>query len=123
MSSDPTEAIRRVLVPEVNQQGADALAAANALMVAEHGADTEVTEEEADALLKQRDKDAAELLRATLVAEHGEDNVFDTVQLSAHFDVTGFGAPLVVVTRKADGKKGSLFFIHHPRFYYGFQPH
>ncbi len=123
MSSDPTEAIRRVLVQEVNQQGVDAMATASAKMVADHGADTEVTEEEAAVLLRQRDEDAMTLLREKLAAEYSVDNVFDTVQLSEHFDVIGFGAPLVVVTRKVDGKKGSLFFNHRPRLYYGFQPH
>jgi hypothetical protein len=33
--------------------------------------------------------------------------------------VIGFGAPCVVVTRKSDGVKGSLFFDHSPRRYYG----
>jgi hypothetical protein len=35
----------------------------------------------------------------------------------------GFKAPLVVVRRKSDGKKGSLEFQHQPRFYFGFSPH
>jgi hypothetical protein len=37
--------------------------------------------------------------------------------------VIGFMAPLVVVRRKHDGKKGSLEFQHSPRFYFGFSPH
>jgi len=47
--------------------------------------------------------------------------VWDTQELQRDFDVLGFMAPFVVVTRKADGKKGSLTFQHSPRFYYGFQ--
>jgi hypothetical protein len=29
----------------------------------------------------------------------------------------------VVVRRRSDGVKGSLYFQHNPRFYYGFEPH
>jgi hypothetical protein len=59
--------------------------------------------------------------REALEAEHGK--VWDTKQLGEDFEVIGFAAPLVVVRRKADGVKGSLFFQHNPRFYFGFQPH
>jgi hypothetical protein len=79
--SDPTEAIRKELVVQIN---------------AEPGS------------------------REALEAEHGE--VWDTNQLREDFEVLGFGAPLVVVRRKSDGKRGSLFFQHNPRFYFGFQP-
>jgi hypothetical protein len=36
--------------------------------------------------------------------------------------VTGFAAPYVVVTRRADGQGGSLEFQHRPRFYFNFVP-
>lgn len=52
--------------------------------------------------------------------------VWDTDQLRADFDVHGFSAPFVVVTRKRDGVKGSLEFTHSPRFYFNFvedKPH
>ena len=58
--------------------------------------------------------------RESLEAQHGQ--VWDTQQLASEFDVLGFMAPLVVVCRKSDGKKGSLMFQHHPRFYFSFQP-
>jgi hypothetical protein len=58
--------------------------------------------------------------REALVAMHGQ--VWDTTELSRDFEVLGFGAPLVVVRRKSDGVKGSLFFQDRPRIYYGFQP-
>lgn len=58
--------------------------------------------------------------REALEAEHGR--VWDTDQVRDEFDVIGFGAPFVVVRRKADGVKGSLMFQHNPRFYFGFQP-
>jgi hypothetical protein len=57
--------------------------------------------------------------RESLEAEHGQ--VWDTGQLGDDFEVIGFSAPLVVVRRRKDDKKGSLFFQHSPRFYYGFQ--
>jgi hypothetical protein len=59
--------------------------------------------------------------RQALEAEHGQ--VWDSQQLGVDFEVIGFGAPLVVVRRKRDGKKGSLFFQHGPRFYFGFEAH
>jgi hypothetical protein len=57
--------------------------------------------------------------REALETEHGQ--IWDTKQLGEDFDVIGFAAPLVVVRRRSDGKRGSLFFQHNPRFYYGFQ--
>ena len=56
--------------------------------------------------------------REALEAKHGK--IWDTQELSNDFEVLGFAAPLVVVRRKADGKKGSLFFQHNPRFYFEF---
>ena len=58
--------------------------------------------------------------REALESEHGQ--VWDTNQLREEFEVIGFMAPVVVVRRKADGQKGSLFFQHSPRFYFDFQP-
>jgi hypothetical protein len=58
--------------------------------------------------------------REALVAENGQ--VWDTQELGRDFDVLGFAAPLVVVKRRSDGVRGSLFFQHHPRLYYGFSP-
>jgi hypothetical protein len=58
--------------------------------------------------------------RAALEAEHGQ--VWDTNQLREEFEVIGFMAPVIVVRRKSDGQKGSLFFQHNPRFYFDFQP-
>lgn len=60
--------------------------------------------------------------REELEAEHGKGNVWDTRELAHDFIVVGFAAPVVVVQRKSDGMKGSLFFQHQPRFYYSFQP-
>jgi hypothetical protein len=58
--------------------------------------------------------------REALEAEHGQ--VWDTQELQQDFSVQGFAAPFIVVTRKADGVRGSLLFQHRPRFYYGFEP-
>lgn len=54
--------------------------------------------------------------REALEAQHGQ--VWDTEELSRDFEVIGFLAPLVVVRRKSDGKKGSLEFQHQLRFYF-----
>ena len=59
--------------------------------------------------------------REALEAQHGQ--VWNTEELSRDFEVIGFMAPLVVVRRKIDGKKGSLEFQNQPRFYFGFKPH
>lgn len=56
--------------------------------------------------------------REALEAEHGQ--VWDTNQLREDFEVLGFMAPVVVVRRKSDGRKGSLLFQHSPRLYFGF---
>jgi len=56
--------------------------------------------------------------REALEAQHGQ--VWTTEELGQDFEVIGFMAPLVVVRRKSDGKKGSLEFQHSPRFYFGF---
>jgi hypothetical protein len=57
--------------------------------------------------------------REYLEAQHGQ--VWDTDELRAAFEVLGFAAPLVVVRRRNDQVKGSLYFQHNPRFYFGFQ--
>jgi len=54
-----------------------------------------------------------------VIAHDGK--VWDTDQMQADFTVVGFAAPFVVVTRKADGKTGSLMFTSNPRRYYAFQ--
>jgi hypothetical protein len=121
VNSDPTEAARRKLVPEVNEQAVEAMNAANMLVTQVMGAETPVAEEEVAGILEQRDAMAKELLRARLAVSHGTDNVFDTAQLGEHFEVLGFMAPFVVVRRKADDKKGALEFTHQPRLYYNFR--
>lgn len=59
--------------------------------------------------------------RTALEAKHGQ--VWTTSQMQEDFCVIGFGAPLIVVVRKYDDAKGSLYFQHSPRFYWGFQAH
>jgi hypothetical protein len=56
--------------------------------------------------------------REAVEAKYGQ--VWDTEELGQEFEVIGFMAPIVVVKRKSDGKKGSLEFQHHPRLYWGF---
>jgi hypothetical protein len=59
--------------------------------------------------------------REYLEAQHGQ--VWDTSQLSEDYEVLGFMAPIVVVRRRSDRQKGSLYFQHQPRFYFGFEPY
>ena len=47
--------------------------------------------------------------------------VYDTKELIERFEVEAFYAPIVLVTRKEDGKKGTLLFQHSPRFYFAFE--
>jgi hypothetical protein len=63
---------------------------------------------------------AVEGSREYLQVKHGQ--VWDTDQLQEEFVVLGFLAPLVVVKRKSDGVRGSLFFQNSPRLFWGFQP-
>jgi transcriptional regulator with XRE-family HTH domain len=57
--------------------------------------------------------------RAGLEAAHGQ--VWDTEELTQDFLVLAFANPLVVVKRKTDGVKGSLFFQGTPRLYFKFE--
>ena len=59
--------------------------------------------------------------REVLEEAFGPEDVWDTEGLAQNFDVEGFMAPYVVVTRKSDGKKGSLMFQHAPRLYFGWE--
>lgn len=59
-----------------------------------------------------------ESCRQELEARYGQ--VWNTEELARDFEVIGFAAPFVVVTRKSDGVKGSLAFKHEPRFYFTF---
>lgn len=59
--------------------------------------------------------------REALEAQHGK--VWSTAELGEEFEVVGFMAPLVVVRRRSDGRKGSLEFQHNPRFYFNYHPH
>lgn len=47
--------------------------------------------------------------------------VWNTTEMQAEFEVIGFAAPMVVVKRKSDGVKGTLYFTHAPRVYYSFR--
>ena len=63
---------------------------------------------------------AEEGSREYLEQKHGQ--VWDTRELQKDFDAEGFCAPCVIVIRKTDGVRGSLFFQHSPRFYFDFSP-
>jgi hypothetical protein len=91
------EETRRALLPTVNIPAAEAR-----IEAAQDGRDPET------------------ILRDRLSAEHGD--VYNTDELREHFEVLGFAAPLVAVRRKADRVKGSMYFTHSPRLFYGFEP-
>jgi hypothetical protein len=48
------------------------------------------------------------------------DKRWTTTELREEFIVHSFLAPFVVVTRIADGAKGTMEFTHMPRFYFNF---
>jgi hypothetical protein len=68
------------------------------------------------------------LRRAMLASGHPQRALAEakqrwtTDELREEFEVLGFMAPIVVVKRKSDGKKGSMEFVHNPRVYFNFVP-
>ena len=54
--------------------------------------------------------------------EFNVEEVWDTNEMQELFTVHSFFAPYVMVTRKADGVKGTLMFQHQPRYYFKFLP-
>jgi hypothetical protein len=57
--------------------------------------------------------------RELLEDKYGQ--VWDTGEMQKDFSVESFAAPLIIVSRKSDGTRGTLFFQHSPRFYWGFK--
>jgi len=57
-----------------------------------------------------------------VAAVKGDWPVWDTAGLQRDYSVQGFMAPYCLVTRKADGVKGTLMFTHSPRWYFQFEP-
>ena len=58
--------------------------------------------------------------REELESQYGTANVWDTTELSVRFEVAGFMAPFAVVRDKTTGKKGTVMFLHSPRYYFHF---
>ena len=73
-----------------------------------------------EAVRQQTEQAANAQERARLEATYGQ--VWDKDQLRQDFEVLQFAAPMVIVTRRADGVRGTIYFTHMPRFYYSFQP-
>lgn len=63
---------------------------------------------------------ATEKINREGVPDNYDGPVWDTTQMQAEFEVLGFAAPCVVVRRRSDGVKGSLYFTHSPRIYFDF---
>lgn len=49
------------------------------------------------------------------------ERTWTTSELQQEFDVQGFAAPFVEVTRKSDGQRGTLEFNGQPRVYHTFR--
>lgn len=85
---------------------------------------TDTTEGVRRVLVNALNTEATEIAKTTqdprkeLEARYGQ--LWDTSEMQKEFSVSGFMAPLVVVTRKSDGVEGSLVFSHSPRFYHSF---
>lgn len=63
-------------------------------------------------------------LIANKVPEHNAAKaalIMNTDQMTALYTVRAFCAPYVIVSRKADGKCGTLEFVHSPRIYFNWQ--
>ncbi len=60
-----------------------------------------------------------DLERKRLEAEWGQ--VWNAEEVQEDFGVLAFLAPLVTGREKATGKRGTLMFQHHPRFYFEFR--
>lgn len=83
---------------------------------------TDPTEPIRRAMVNSLNAEAVELAkttddpRAALEAKYGQ--CWDTKELQEAFEVRGFMAPMIGVTRKSDGAQGTLLFSHSPRFYH-----
>jgi len=58
--------------------------------------------------------------RQKLESAYGTANVWDTAELSERFEVVGFMAPFAVVRDRVTGKKGTVMFLHSPRYYFDY---
>lgn len=72
----------------------------------------------------EKTPDPTETARRALIAAGDPSlppDAMTTSEMTALYDVVGFLAPFVVVTRKTDGACGSLRFTHDPRRYFGWK--
>lgn len=63
---------------------------------------------------------AIEAARAAIVKAGHEGPTWDTDEFIRNFELVTFVAGFVVVRRRADGRKGTLQFVHAPRVYFNF---
>jgi hypothetical protein len=68
----------------------------------------------------KKDKNEA-LDREALTARHLTE-VYNHAEMLAFFELHELLGPFAIVTRRIDGKKGSLEFQKEPRYYYSFVP-
>ncbi|MBN73841.1 MAG: hypothetical protein CME32_31680 [Gimesia sp.] len=81
---------------------------------------TDRTEAEAIRRVMTQSINAVEGSREFLEAKHGQ--VWDTSELQQEFEVLGFCSPCCVVRNRSNSQRGTVFFQHNPRFYFGFEP-
>lgn len=84
--------------------------------------DRDPTEEVRKLIIAARDTVLHDLSSAEIIA--GIKNHFpdacNTDELQEQYTVNGFMAPFISCTRKSDGKKGMMEFLHNPRIYFDF---
>ncbi len=54
-------------------------------------------------------------------AEYGIE-ALTTEEVAQKFEIIGFAAPLVIAHQRTTGERGSLYFQHHPRLYFAWEP-
>ena len=70
-------------------------------------------------------KELVEIINSSPAARAGLESIYgqvwSTEEFRRDFKLIGFAAPFVAVTRKSDGKTGTLIFQDDPRFYFDFK--
>ena len=59
-------------------------------------------------------------IKRELLERYGK--IYTTEQATKNFTFLSFAAPYAIVVRKSDGRRGTLRFIHQPRYYFDFEP-
>lgn len=80
------------------------------------------TEAPRKARLIELNQDLTEDEKARLIElQERYGQVWTLAQLREEYEIIGFMAPFVVVKNRKTGEKGSMEFVHMPRFYFNYQ--